>query len=58
MYELIKIVMTNGAIIKWTKEQWDDYKYDGKFFIVKKNGSWIGFYNLDHVISEPLKKSL
>ena len=40
MYELIKIVMANGTVIKWTKEQWDDYKSDGKFFI-----------NMDYVIS-------
>ena len=51
MYELIKIVMANGTVIKWTKEQWDDYKYDGKFFIVQKDGAWIGFYNIDYVIS-------
>ena len=49
--EIIKILMTNSDEIKWAADQWDDYKYDGKFFIIMKNGSWIGFYNLDKIIS-------
>lgn len=49
--EIIKIVMSNSETVTWTKEEWDDYQYDGKFFIIKKNGAWIGFYNLDYVIS-------
>ena len=53
---LIKIVMTNGTEVKWLSEQWDDYKYDGKFFIIMKNGSWVGFYNLDFVISIIVKE--
>ena len=53
---LIKIVMTNGTKIKWLSEQWDDYKYDGKFFRIMKNGLWVGFYNLDFVISIIVKE--
>ena len=48
---LIKIVMTNSEEINWTRHSWDDYLYDGKFFIIKKNGAWIAMYNLDYVIS-------
>lgn len=51
MYTTIKITLTNGREIKWTSKEWDDYKYDGKYFIVIKNGAWVGFYNLDSVIS-------
>ena len=54
----IKIVMSNGTEIKWVSEQWDDYEYDGEFFIIKKNGSWIGFYNLDFVISIIVKEEI
>ena len=53
--ELIKIVMRNSDMVKWDKDEWDDYKYDGKFFIIMKNGAWIGFYNLDFVISIIIK---
>lgn len=49
--ELIKIVMSNSEEVKWTKEEWDDYVYDGKYFIIKRNGQWVGMYNLDYVIS-------
>lgn len=51
MYQTIKILMANGHEIKWTPKEWDDYKYDGKYFIVMKNGAWLEFYNLDYVIS-------
>ena len=53
---MIRIVMTNGKIFEWKKEEFDDYKYDGKFFIIVRNGEWVGFYNLDHVISIIVKE--
>lgn len=51
MYETIKIAMENSKQVVWQKGEWDDYLYDGKFFIVKKNNVWVGFYNLNKVIS-------
>lgn len=48
---MIKIVMTNGCTVTWGGGEYTDYKYDGKFFIIMKDENWIGFYNLDHVIS-------
>ena len=51
MYQTIKIVMSNGSEVMWQKDEWDDYCYDGKFFIVVKNHRRIGFYNLDNIIS-------
>lgn len=47
----IKIKMFDSEDIKWTGSSWDDYSYDGKFFIVKKDGAWVGMYNLDYIIS-------
>lgn len=43
--------MANSDVVKWSKEEFDDYKYDGKFFIIVRNSEMVGFYNLDHVIS-------
>ena len=48
---MIKITMTNSQVVKWLKADYTDYLYDGKYFIVIRNGEWVGFYNLDHVIS-------
>lgn len=48
---MIIIKMKDSTVLHWNEGEWDDYKYDGKFFIVIKNGAWIGFYNLDFVIS-------
>ena len=47
----IKIYFRNGGMDHWKKKQWNDYKYDGKYFIVMKNGAWVGFYNLDDVMA-------
>lgn len=39
MYQTIKIVMLNGGEVMWEKDEWNDYYYDGKFFIPFKLGS-------------------
>jgi hypothetical protein len=51
MYETITITMKDDYYAAWEKDEWDDYNYDGKFFIVMKNKTWVGFYNLDCVKS-------
>lgn len=53
---MIIITMTNSQKIKWQKEKYDNYIYDGQFFIIVKNGEWIGFYNLDAVTSIVIEK--
>lgn len=53
---MIKITMTNSKVVKWLKGEFDDYMYDKKFFIIIRNGEWIGFYNLEHVISIIVKE--
>lgn len=48
-YETITIIMKDGKYAEWEKDEWDDYTYDGKFFIVMKDHIYVGFYNLDEV---------
>ena len=43
----IIIVFKNGDICKYRPDEYTDYRYDGKYFIVIMNKQWIGFYNLD-----------
>lgn len=45
------ISMKNGVQEVWQENSWDSYTYDNKFFIINKNGSPVGFYNLDEVVS-------
>lgn len=52
---MIRIEMKNGKIVKWKKKEYTDYKYDGKYFIIVKDGEWVGFYNLDCIISIMVK---
>ena len=48
-----KGALKNGMTACWEadKGEWDDYTYDGKAFIVKKNREYVGIYNMDCVSS-------
>ncbi len=52
-YKVIEIAFKDGHSATWEadKGEWDDYAYDGKVFIVKKDGSWVGIYNMDCIRS-------
>ena len=43
---MIEIVFQNGDIASYKPDEYTDYKYDGKYFIVMNDKMWIGFYNL------------
>ena len=51
----IVIVLTNGKTVEWESEEYTDYIYDGKCFIVVHGCEWVGIYNIDHVISVETK---
>lgn len=53
--ERIEITFKSGETISYDKGEWDDYAYDGKAVIVKKNSAWIGLYNFDDVFCVELK---
>ena len=44
---MLEIVFKNGDMVHYAIEEYTDYKYDGKYFIVIYDKQWIGFYNLD-----------
>lgn len=52
---MIKIVMCNSDVIKWRAGEYTDYKYDGMYFIIIRNGDYVGLYNLSYVISIIIK---
>lgn len=56
-YKIIEVTFKNGHSATWEadKDEWDDYDYDGKVFIIKKAGTWVGIYNMDNVISVVVK---
>ena len=53
---MIKNIKKNGSVCKWKQGSYTDYKYDGKCFIIIKDEQWIGFYNIDSIISIIVKK--
>ena len=46
---VIEIVFRNGDMVHYSPDQYTDYRYDGKYFIVIREKQWIGFYNFDCV---------
>lgn len=52
----IEITFKSGETITYNSGDWDDYAYDGKSVIIKKNGAWIGIYNFDYVFCLELKE--
>ena len=44
---MIQIVFQNQDIVCYKPDEYTEYKYDGKYFIVIKGMQWIGFYNLN-----------
>lgn len=49
MNNWITIDFKNGEICHYRPDEYTDYQYDGKCFIVIRDKQWIGIYNLDEV---------
>jgi predicted DNA-binding protein (MmcQ/YjbR family) len=43
---MIEIAMKSGDVAHYKPEEYTDYKYDGKCFIVIHENQWIGIYNM------------
>lgn len=56
MEKIIIIVFKNAQRVVWEQNQWSNYSYDGKAFIVKKGNDWVGIYNFDSIISVVVKE--
>ena len=46
---MIQITMMNGCFDEWKPEQYTDYMYDGKCFIIIKGDQLVGIYNMDSI---------
>lgn len=44
---MIRIFLIDGETIKYRRDEYTDYIYDGKYFVVINHCQWIGLYNLD-----------
>ena len=46
---MIQITQMNGPYNEWKPEQYTDYLYDGKCFIIMRGEQWVGIYNMDAI---------
>ncbi len=56
-YTTINVALKTGMTAVWDAEkgEWDDYSYDCGIFIIKKDGAWVGIYNMDVIASIVVK---
>lgn len=56
-YNTIRIVFKSGMTAVWEadKGEWDDYMVRDGFFVIKKDNSWVGMYNMENIISIVVK---
>lgn len=47
--DFITIVFKDGDICHYKPEEYTDYYYDRKIFVVIKDKQWIGLYNINCV---------
>ena len=52
-YKTIKVGLKSGMTAVWeaSRGEWDDYMYIDNLFVIKKDGAWVGIYNMDTVAS-------
>ena len=49
MNEYITIIFTNGEKCTYKPDEYTEYLYDGRCFIVIRDKQWIGIFNMDCV---------
>lgn len=49
--ERIEITFKNGKKCVWDKTEFNEYSYDGKFIIIKKDDRWVGMCSVDALLS-------
>lgn len=47
---MIEITLKNGLYETWEQDQYTDYIYDGKCFVIVQGSKWVGIYNLYSVV--------
>ena len=45
----LAIKFKNNDTAYYAPDEYTNYEYDGKYFIVIRNKQWIGFYNLTEI---------
>ena len=53
---MLKITLKNGDVVTWRKEEYSDFKYDGKCFTIFCDDNMVGLYNIDTLICITIKE--
>lgn len=53
---MLRIVFKDDEIKEYEENEYTDYHYDGKVFVVINDKQWIGIYNIDVIAAVEYKK--
>ena len=53
---MLRIVYKDGEVITYGEDDYTDYSYDSRCFIVIRGQRWIGIYNMDCVSTIEFKE--
>lgn len=48
--ETITITLIDGRTIEWSVNEYTEYDFEGRFFVVKEKDQWVGMYAIDHIL--------
>ena len=55
--DTIYIIFKNGNIVVWRGNEYTDYDYDRKCFIITNNRRWMGVYPIEGIESIEIGRS-
>ena len=48
---MLIIKMVDGNTVHWSADEYTEYDFHGRFFVVIRNDQWIGMYATDRIVS-------
>lgn len=53
---MIEIIMKDGSTVTYDYEEYTNYMYDGKCFVIVYGEQYIGMYNIDAIRSVTIER--
>lgn len=48
---MLIIKMADGNTVRWSADEYTEYDFHGRFFVVMKDNQWIGMYATDQIVA-------
>lgn len=48
---MLIIKMADGNTVRWGADEYTEYDFHGRFFVVIKDSQWVGMYATDQIVA-------